>query len=695
MTPPWTKAGLQQALKRGPHKSTYEYLGFLEGKFVEMINKRQWVILPYTRVQDLPNLRLSPPGCVPQRDRRPRWICDYTFSEVNQETLELFAQESMQFGHTLDRFLREILLSDPDLGPLSMIKADIANEFYRIDLVPADIPKLGVVFPTRRGQEPLVALPLVLPMGWKNSPPIFTTATETIADLANANIRNKSHTPLAHHLDDKAASVPLPEDTTTYPSLNRDALPSRDPCLPTNVKLPGYIDVFVDDFIALIQGSTDASRVRRILLHAIDQVFRPLHPSDHPMRQEPVSLKKLLKWDCSWSTSKKILGWIIDTTARTITLPDHRVQRLAEILGCIPKAQKRIGVTKWHQVLGELRLMSLALPGARNLFGHMKLALASHKGNCISLKKRVHQSLQDFRWLLRNISTCPTRIAELILLLTSAVGHHDASKDGAGGVWFPTNHLTPRLGHPNQPIVWRFAWPPEIKRALVTEGNPSGTITNSDLELVGGLLHLQAICQAYDVRECTILSKTDNLATLFWQGKGSATTDKCPHYLLRLFGIHQRFHRYVPRHDYLSGPSNPIADASSRLFNLTNQQFLNFLTSHYRQKKPYHMLTMEPAVLSSVISALQMKPSKPASLLVEPAPPQQPGNNGKPSVLNWPSTPFSKPSKTRYQSYKSLPNEFEMENLQSKGIQSALGRLKITYGALHRRSSVWGPKTHV
>ena len=75
--------------------------------------------------------------------------------------------------------------------------------------------------------------------------------------------------------------------------------------------------------------------------------------------------------------------------------------------------------------------------------------------------------------------------------------------------------------------------------SLVTENNPNGTISNSDLELAGGLLHLEAICQHYDVRERAILSRTDNLATLFWQRKGSATTEKAPAHLLQLFGIHQ------------------------------------------------------------------------------------------------------------------------------------------------------------
>ena len=52
----------------------------------------------------------------------------------------------MQFGHTLDRLLREILLANPKLGPVYMMKVDIADGFYRINLTIDDIPKLGVVF---------------------------------------------------------------------------------------------------------------------------------------------------------------------------------------------------------------------------------------------------------------------------------------------------------------------------------------------------------------------------------------------------------------------------------------------------------------------------------------------------------------------------------------------------------------------
>jgi hypothetical protein len=82
------------------------------------------------------------------------------------------------------------------------------------------------------------------------------------------------------------------------------------------------------------------------------------------------------------------------------------------------------------------------------------------------------------------------------------MGHHDASGAGAGGIWFPRDRLVPRAGfHNKAPMVWRLQWPDAIKARLITLDNPAGTITNSDLELAGGLIHLDAVTHCYDIRE--------------------------------------------------------------------------------------------------------------------------------------------------------------------------------------------------
>ena len=168
------------------------------------------MVMPASMALELEGISLSPPGVVPQRDRSPRWICDYTWSGVNAETLPLAAKESMQFGHALEQIFREIILANPADGPVLLNKTDLSDGFYQIDLNPDDAPKLGVVFPTGAGVEPMVAVSLVLPMGWVNSPPAFVTATVTVTDVANQRLRSPSYQPPPHRLDEMAAAVPLP-----------------------------------------------------------------------------------------------------------------------------------------------------------------------------------------------------------------------------------------------------------------------------------------------------------------------------------------------------------------------------------------------------------------------------------------------------------------------------------------------------
>ena len=188
--------------------------------------------------------------------------------------------------------------------------------------------------------------------------------------------------------------------------------------------------------------------------------------------------------------------------------------------------------------------MALALPGARHCFSHMQDALRHRTKGRIALRKGVHQALADFRWMAASVSSRPTRLAEIIPLLPTVLGDHDACKEGAGGILFPAPTINMRRPHHrHHTIFWRAPWPIDIQNELVTSENPNGSITMNDLELTGGLFQLEAAVQTMDVRERTVLSRTDYSCSLFWQRKGSATSTRCTAHLLHLFGIHQRHHR--------------------------------------------------------------------------------------------------------------------------------------------------------
>ena len=53
-------------------------------------------------------------------------------------------------------------------------------------------------------------------------------------------------------------------------------------------------------------------------------------------------------------------------------LPNHRKGSFLENLASTPAYQKHLSITKWNKVLGELRSMSLIIPGLQGLFSHMQ-----------------------------------------------------------------------------------------------------------------------------------------------------------------------------------------------------------------------------------------------------------------------------------------------------------------------------------
>ena len=446
-TVPWSINRIHQALTRGPHKSAHEHRDFLREEMADMVAAGQWMVLPFEVANSLPGLRLSPIGVVPQHDRRPRTIVDYSYYGLNKDTAPTVCVESMQFGKALDRIIRTIVHADPSHGPVQLIKVDLADGFYRIDVAPRDIPQLGVTFPVHHNEPPLVAFPLTLPMGWTNSPPAFCTATETIADVANRHILRNRHFPV-HPLEAIAAHPNLDNDITPAPAHScASSLPStRDPALlRSNPRPVGAVDVYVDDLIAVAQGPpARLNAIRRSLLHAIDDVFRPLSSADNIHRKEPISIKKLLKGDAAWTTTKTILGWLIDTQTMTLQLPPRRQLRLDEILQHLPRHKRSIPIKDWHRILGELRSMSLALPGARGLFSLLQEAFRHHTHGCLPLTPALHDVLDYMREFQAMLNSRPTRLYELVPLTPTLVGTHDAAGHGAGGVWFPSGSVHPR-----------------------------------------------------------------------------------------------------------------------------------------------------------------------------------------------------------------------------------------------------------
>jgi CRISPR/Cas system CSM-associated protein Csm2 small subunit len=137
------------------------------------------------------------------------------------------------------------------------------------------------------------------------------------------------------------------------------------------------------------------SKVRRTLLHTLDEVLRKLDALDDKHQKEPASTKKLKQGDACWATRKLVLGWIINTSLLTLELPQHRKDRLQAILNEVPQRKKRTSVKKWQQIVGEFCSMAIAIPGSRGLFSLLQEALQHQSDGHIHLLHGVHDTLDD------------------------------------------------------------------------------------------------------------------------------------------------------------------------------------------------------------------------------------------------------------------------------------------------------------
>ena len=205
--PPLTPKQLAAGIAYGSHNSCDRDPSFLRKEMIDFVEKGFWILLLLEDAVGLDGLQLSPAGLIPQRYHQDCIVIEYTWSEVNEATCRL-APASIQFGHALQRILQRMYDADPRHGPIYIIKVDIADGFYCVGLAPEDVPSLGSCLPTGPDGKTLVAFPLVLLIGWVESPPYFCAVTETVADLAKTALREQTprlRTP--HRLDQVSEST--------------------------------------------------------------------------------------------------------------------------------------------------------------------------------------------------------------------------------------------------------------------------------------------------------------------------------------------------------------------------------------------------------------------------------------------------------------------------------------------------------
>jgi len=344
-------------------------------------------------------------------------------------------------------------------------------------------------------------------------------------------------------------------------------------------KLSKVLEVFVDDFICMLQAPTPASlqHATWAILHGIHTIFPPDHANP---ANDSISIKKLKQGDGMWDTRKEILGWLFDGVTRCISLPENKASNICKLIRDMTKG-KHTPYKELEKLNGKLIHASIGIPNGRGLLSPIIATLTQHqhrRRHNIRLNAATKGALNDWRLLIKKAQERPTYCPNLIAAPPNYGGYCDASKHGAGGIWFGYHSALP-------PLVWRVQFPEEISTKVVSTANPTGTISNSDLELTGMLLAWLVLETIADLTHAHIWLGCDNTPTVAWASRLLATKTPVAARILRILTLRMMVCQASPiTAASIPGVVNTMADIASRSF--TSHPCPRTFLSHFAQKFP-------------------------------------------------------------------------------------------------------------
>jgi hypothetical protein len=467
---------------------------------------------------------------------------------VNSTTTKLAPKGSIdQLGHSLSRIIHAVANTKHD-DHIFWAKWDIKDGFWRLDCEDGKEWNFAYVLPSSHGQEPTLIVPTSLQMGWIESPPYFCAASETARDVAE----KYSQRPLG--------SLPT-HKFLHYTQLLQDF---RDLAADTTDPHFRYLlEVFVDDFIAgvIARAQSHLNHVSLSVMHGIHEVF----PPDAVSADDAISEKKLIKGDGSWAHEKEILGMTFNGKNKTIWLStDKRDAILSTLSSWIRHSAKHRGIPfkDFQSTLSKLQHAFITVPAGKGLLSPFYTVLAV-KPDAVYLHRNtpLRTAVRDCRTFLRETISDPMPCSALVTGWPDFIGITDASGHGLGGVILGENSSV-------QPTVFRLQWPPDITASIISSTNPTGTITNSDLELAGLFmlwLVMEDVCHPLANTHVALFS--DNSPTVHWVQRLAAKHSQLAMQLIRALALRLQLQRASPLTPlHIAGVDNAMTDIPSRSF---------------------------------------------------------------------------------------------------------------------------------
>ncbi len=690
---PWTIDQMRAAIERGPHISALvpDAMAQLDEEVKEKVQKGQARIVKWKDVatDPPPQLKISPVAMVPHSSRPYRAILDLSFliqltpntaiPSVNSTTTKSAPRGAIdQIGHVLPRIIHAFATAEED-AKIFMAKWDIKDGFWCLDCETGEEWNFAYVLPSTFGTEDVaLVIPTSLQMGWIESPPYFCVASETARDVAASY-----------------AELPLgaqrPHDFLHYTTLHEDyqALPRTAP----QTKFRYIMEVYMDDFIdiAIPTSQRDLDHLATATMNGIHDVF----PRANTPAEDPISERKLKKLDGAWANVKEILGMTFDGVSKTIWLSDTKQDKLlATLKQWIRHASRRRGIpfSEFRTTLSKLQHAFLTVPAGKGLLSAFYVILAKEPRVVhLHSNHNLRNAVKDCRTFLRETIASPTRCKNLVAGWPDYVGITDASGHGLGGVI-----VGERKGVP--PTVFRLQWPEDITRNIISDDNPTGTLTNSDLEMAGLLMLWLVMEDVCDITDAHVALFSDNSPTVHWVQRLAAKHSEVAMQLIRALAFLRlqlaKASPLTPMH--IAGVNNSLTDIPSRSFGSdaawhckTDNDLLTLFNSTFPlpTQASWTVYHISSAIATRVISILQMKVFTADEWRRLPKKGGYIGTIGSPmsTLWEWTHTFNKRPTNTEYVPCLDLPPAFEWEHM-ADGSKYALERSIALSQPLARRS---------
>ena len=594
------KSDLKAMIKRGNHKSTSKNKNFkvLEKAFSKEVKLGWSIPVTIKAITKIKNAFVIPLGVANQysidetgqRIPKQRVTHDATFptpsgDSVNNRTIDALLQQCI-YGQCLRRVIHAIhrlRLAKPSTK-IMMSKYDLDAAYRRLHVRHDQALQCVTII------GDIAYIPLRLPFGVAAGPSIYSTISETIFDLTNDILNDKTW-------DIDHINSPL-QSELEKPFYLDDSLPFET-LQPLEVYIPlrhTFCDGYIDDFLSV--GLDEADLLRRSQeapTLAVHSVFRPVHDDEPIHRDDAISAKKL-KGEGTPSEQKIMLGWLICTRSCRIYLPkDKELAWLTDIQSLLTSTF--VETKELESIIGRCNHIGYILPNARYFLNRLRhLLMRCQRYGKQSLQQWEKEDLELWKKFISHASLEGVSFNNISFTKHNQHILTDASEFGLGGY------------NPNTGRAWRFQLLPWMHKCMHIN------ILEFIACIIGIWLEILFNKESKQHNFLKVRALTDNSSAVGWLYKSSFNPKSHLQHdiVARKFATLLLENETAITSQHTPGQSNIIADSLSRDFHLPNKQLTFILKSLYPSQvtQNFQILETLPREIISWISSLRATSTK-------------------------------------------------------------------------------------